>query len=29
LVQKWSTLAVNQKVIATEGADELKRIRQP
>jgi hypothetical protein len=29
LVQKWNTLAVNQKVIATEGADELKRIRQP
>jgi enediyne biosynthesis protein E4 len=29
LVQKWSSLAVNQKVIATEGADELKRIRQP
>jgi hypothetical protein len=29
LVQKWSALAVNQKVIATEGADELKRIRHP
>ena len=29
LVQKWSALAVNQKVIVTEGADELKRIRQP
>ena len=29
LVQKWRALAVNQKLITTEGVDELKRIRQP
>jgi hypothetical protein len=29
LIQKWRGLAANQKVIATEGSDELKRIRQP
>ncbi len=29
LVQKWSALAVNQRLTATEGVEELKRIPQP
>jgi enediyne biosynthesis protein E4 len=29
LVQKWNALSVNQKVIATEGVEALKKIPQP
>jgi hypothetical protein len=29
LLQNWNALAVNQKVIATEGVKELKNVRQP